>query len=460
MIEKIVETTIDRQRLIECGQNIGIGVSGGADSMVLLEVLYRLQQRRSCSFRLFVLHFEHGIRGEESVADMQFVRQYCAERGIPCIFEQRDVPAYAAQHGLNLEDAARRLRYDFFARCRRQHGLEAVAVAHHMDDLAETFLLHLIRGSGSEGLSALPYRRSGGIIRPMLDVTRAQIEEYANAQGIPYRQDSTNADLSNSRNYIRAELLPRMRKLNPEANNAIMRAGRIIAEEQQLLQRYTLQEYGAVAKESEGRVSLRISDLQLLEPAMLRRVLRTAIARCAGTLQDIDSTVIGRLEELVQRGETGRVFAVPDVFFAQTSYDLLIIDAKMYTINKIGQVSVSEGVADLPNGGSFCIRPAEYPSMLPQKEALCQYIDAEKLPGGCVVRTREAGDVFRPLGMQGSQKLKDWFIDHKIPREQREQQLLLCCGQEVLWIIGCALSEQLRLDPHTRQVYAIQYIMP
>ena len=125
MIEKIVETTIDRQRLIECGQNIGIGVSGGADSMVLLEVLYRLQQRRSCSFRLFVLHFEHGIRGEESVADMQFVRQYCAERGIPCIFEQRDVPAYAAQHGLNLEDAARRLRYDFFARCRRQHGLES-----------------------------------------------------------------------------------------------------------------------------------------------------------------------------------------------------------------------------------------------------------------------------------------------------------------------------------------------
>lgn len=169
--------------------------------MVLLHLLKQLQ--RPCGFRLSALHYEHGIRGVESEEDMHFVQEVCAKLGIPLIAERGNALREAQAQGHNLEDTARRLRYDFFARCCRTQGIDRVAIAHHKDDLAETFLLHLIRGSGPQGLCAMPYLRKDGIIRPLLDVSREQIEGYAVEHGIAFRQDSTNEDLHYSRNFLR-----------------------------------------------------------------------------------------------------------------------------------------------------------------------------------------------------------------------------------------------------------------
>lgn len=458
MIEKIVESTIIRHRLIECGQQVAVAVSGGADSMVLLHVLHRLQL--PCGFRLSALHYEHGIRGAQSEEDMRFVQETCAKLGIPLFVERGNALQIAQEQGKNLEDTARRLRYDFFARCCREQGIDRVAVAHHKDDLAETFLLHLIRGSGPQGLCAMPYLREDGIIRPLLDVSRKQIEAYAAEHGIAFRQDSTNEDLHYSRNFLRLQLLPQMRKLNPEVSDAIARAGRLLEEEQQLLTEYTLREYAAIAQEQQGRIILQIEELRLLPAAMRRRVLRMAVHRCTGTLQDVGSAAIEQLERLAEQGETGKIFSLPGIFFAQVNYGLLILSPKMYTIDKMEPMRIQPGENLLPDGGRLLIRPAERPNSFPPRQSLCQYIDAQKLPQNCMLRTRQEGDLFRPFGVQGSQKLKEWFIDRKIPREQREQQLLLCCGKEVLWIIGHSLSETLRVQPHTRHIYEVQYIRP
>lgn len=458
MIEKIVESTIIQHRLIECGQQVAVAVSGGVDSMVLLHLLKQLQL--PCGFRLSALHYEHGIRGTESEEDMHFVQEVCAKLGIPLIAERGNALREAQAQGHNLEDTARRLRYDFFARCCRTQGIDRVAIAHHKDDLAETFLLHLIRGSGPQGLCAMPYLRKDGIIRPLLDVSREQIEGYAVEHGIAFRQDSTNEDLHYSRNFLRLQLLPQMRRLNPEVNDAIARAGRLLEEDQWLLAEYIWKEYATVVQEQQGRIVLHLEKLQLLPAAMRRRVLRMAVQRCAGTLQNVGSAAIGQLERLAEQGETGKIFSLPGIFFAQVSYGLLILSPKMYTIDKIEQVCIEVGENLLPDGGRLLIRPAERPMHFPEKQSLCQYIDAQQLPQNCILRTRQEGDLFCPFGVQGSQKLKEWFIDHKIPREQREQQLLLCCGKEVLWIIGHSLSEVLRVQPNTRHIYEVQYIGP
>lgn len=458
MIEKIVESAIAQYRLIECGQRVAVAVSGGADSMVLLHVLNQLQQTRG--FTLLALHYEHGIRGAQSEEDMRFVQQACERLGVPLLTERGDAPGFAKAQGLNLEEAARKLRYDFFLRCCEVQGIDRVAIAHHRDDLAETFLLHLIRGSGPQGLQAMPYMRGGIFIRPLLDVTRSEIEAYAEERGIAFRQDSTNEDVRYSRNFVRLQVLPQLRKLNPEVTGAIARAGRILEEEQQLLAEYTLREYAAIAQEQPGRVALQLEALRQLPSAMRRRVLRKAVERCVGTLKDVGSAAMEQLEQLAVQGATGKVFSLPGIFFAQINYTLLILTKKMYTIDKMEQVCVGQGETLLPGGGRLTIKEAEAPEQFPNGKSLCQYIDAGQLPTDCVLRTRQEGDMFSPFGMQGSQKLKEWFIDHKIPREQRERQLLLCSGSQVLWIVGESLSELLRVHPQTQKICKMQYIRP
>ncbi len=458
MIEKIVESTIIRHSLVNPGQRVAVAVSGGVDSMVLLHLFWRLQNQ--FDFKLYALHYEHGIRKEQSIEDMEFVRIICNTLDIPLVIEQGDIVKMAKEKKMNLEEVARNSRYDFFSRCRREYAIDRVAVAHHKDDLVETFMLHLIRGSGPKGLCAMPYMRKDGVIRPLLDVSRQEIEQYAHQYKLRFRQDITNNDMHYSRNFLRLRLMPEMRTLNPKLNDAIARVSHMISEEQNLLEDYTMQEYIQIAHEDGQHIEMDCKKLCQCSQAMRRRLLRLAVFRCAKTLKNVDSVVIERLERMVQRGITGKRFCLSDVFFAQISYDLLILDAKMYTINKIGEVRLQKWKTCLPDGSMLILKKSQMPKHFPNAESLCQYIDADRLSSRCVVRTRQPGDIFSPLGMQGHQNLKKWFIDHKISREMREAQLLLCDGNEVLWIIGRQLSETLRIQANSSNICEIKYIMP
>ena len=268
MLETLVEKTIKKYNLISLGDRVGVAVSGGVDSMVLLHVLYTLSRRSG--FYVYALHFEHGIRAEESVGDMHFVEEQCEKMHIPFYSGSEDVPAIAAQTGENLEAAARRLRYAFFEERKRALKLSKIAIAHHKDDFAETFLLNLVRGSGMAGLTTMKYQRTPGIIRPMLDISRKDIEAYASAHNIPFRVDSTNAALKYARNYIRAEILPRMAALNPEVSSAIMRASEILGEEDSALFEYAKSEYHKISRREEGQIVLDLVGFNALPKAIRR----------------------------------------------------------------------------------------------------------------------------------------------------------------------------------------------
>jgi len=440
MVKEAARKTLQQAGGVPRGAVLGVAVSGGADSMVLLHVLRELAREQG--FSLLALHFEHGIRGAESLRDRAFVEKACAALGVRCRTESADVPAAARGGEGNIEAAARRLRYGFFARARAEEGLFMVAVAHHRGDAAESVLLHLLRGSGMAGLLPMAALREDGIVRPLLHVGREEILAYARAHGVAYVEDSTNADETYARNYLRREILPRLRRLNPRAEEAILRAAELLAEEDEALAALTEKIEGELAEIEGEKTRLDRAALLLQPVAVQRRLVRRAIGR-AGSLTDVDRAMIDRVLALAA-GESGREFAPGDKFFAGTAHNTLIIGQKMYKIDKNGSFALAaRGETPLWPGERMVVAPAPLPAVFPPQNSLRQIADEQAL-AGAVVRTRLPGDRFTPLGMKGGKPLADWMIDKKIAGEERGALPLVVRGNEVLWVVGHALSEKLR----------------
>ena len=456
MLETLVEKTIKKYNLISLGDRVGVAVSGGVDSMVLLHVLYTLSRRSG--FYVYALHFEHGIRAEESVGDMHFVEEQCEKMHIPFYSGSEDVPVIAAQTGENLEAAARRLRYAFFEERKRALKLSKIAIAHHKDDFAETFLLNLVRGSGMAGLTTMKYQRTPGIIRPMLDISRKDIEAYASAHNIPFRVDSTNAALKYARNYIRAEILPRMAALNPEVSSAIMRASEILGEEDSALFEYAKSEYHKISRREEGQIVLDLVGFNALPKAIRRRVVRMALLEFT-TLQDVEKQSVDRVLDLAASGRTGKGYSLEGRFFAHGSYRALIITDKLITIERKGVFPASLGTIEPWEGEFFLMQEVSrqsLPRKFPSAASMVQYADMDALKGA-VLRTRKSGDYLTPFGMEGTKKLKDWMIDEKIPREMRGSMPLLARDSEILWIVGHVLSEHVKVRRESKRICKISY---
>lgn len=455
MIRDKIEETIQQYRLILPGERIGVAVSGGVDSMVLLHVLENLASR--LEFSLVVLHFEHGIRGAESLRDMEFVKKQCALRQLPLAVGRGNVPGEVRETGESPEAVARRQRYAFFHEQKREQKLDKIAVAHHKDDGAETFLLNLIRGSGISGLTSMKIRRDPGIIRPMMEVTREEILEYARRNNVAFMEDSSNASAEYSRNYVRSEILPRMAKLNPAVSQAIMRASELLLEEDAALDTYTDLEYTRCVQEMGTSLLIDLAVFNALSLAIKRRVIRKGLSH-RYSLIDVDKNAVDRMIELARTGKTGKYFALQGKFFARVSYNALIISDKMYTIERNGSFSLREtGPTELWPGEMLFREPVEPPRQFPEKSSLVQFVNGEALEGA-EIRTRREGDRFSPFGVHGSKKLKDWMIDRKIPAEMRDGIPLLARDGEVLWVIGYGLSEKLRVGENAAAAERLCYI--
>ena len=248
MLYEDVRQCIEENGLIQKGDRVGVAVSGGADSVVLAFLLCAMSKKTG--FDLVILHYEHGIRGEESIRDMKFVEKFAEGLSVPIIVERGDVPQEAK--GESLESVARRLRYDFFLRVKRERGLASIAVAHHMGDLAETLVMNLVRGAGVDGLVAMRPKREPGIIRPMLYVKKQQILDFAEAYRLPFVYDSSNDSVEYTRNFVRREIMPKLNQLNPSAQESITRAYWLLRDDLDLLREYTEKEWAQVAKWEEA----------------------------------------------------------------------------------------------------------------------------------------------------------------------------------------------------------------
>lgn len=477
LLEK-VRATIRKHRMFGEGDTIVLGVSGGPDSVCLLHALKQLQQELAIA--LHVGHIEHGIRGEESRADAQYVENLGREWQLAVTVEYGDVPTYAAEHKLAIEEAARRVRYSFLGRVAHEVGARCIAVGHNADDQVETILMHWMRGSGLGGLRGiLPVQVLGAeawwsgpaikLVRPLLEVPRSKIEAYCQQHGLDPRFDRSNLDLTYHRNRIRHELLPHLESFNPRIRDVLRRSARVITDDCDYLRLQGLQAWQSLARESEGTITFPLKPWLELHPSLQRQLLREAIHRLRKSLRDIDWIHVEQARVGVEEKSTGAKITLPQGLFLFKEYEQFFIGEEKplpdLPLLMEGELPVNiPGTTALPKSNwqlrAEIMKRAEMPEEALQNEDPWQaHLDLEHTGKNLILRGRRTGDHFQPLGMYGKGKaLNEFMIDAKIPQHIRDRVPIVVSPQYIIWIAGWRVDERVKITRQTAQVLHLKFI--
>lgn len=450
-----VKATIQKHHMIKSGDTVVVGVSGGADSLCLLHVLKSLS--KLLDIKLFAVHLNHMFRGIDADKDAEFVEQICKDWEIPYRIVTFDVSAYAKEQGLSSEEAGREIRYKLFRESKDQLNANKIAVAQNSNDQVETILMRLLRGTGLEGLKGIDAVR-GDIIRPLLYCDRLSIEEYCKQNKLEPRVDKTNLQPIYLRNKIRLELLPYLKEsFNPNLNDAMIRLAQVAREENEYLEQQSEALLKNIACLQDNSIRIDTEKLMQLHSAMQKRLLRKAVEKLATTLNGFEYKHFQGILELLDKN-TGAAIELPKGLKAYISYENLIICKKIEMPDKKCYYKLKydcENYLD-ESEASISIRTIDCNdlSRIPKSPDTI-YLDADKIKHELILRSRESGDVISPIGMKGSKKLKDYFIDKKIPKEKRDQVLLLADGHEIVWILGSIISEKYKITSNTQKVMVL-----
>lgn len=471
MLQKLKQK-MDELHMVSSGDLLVAGVSGGADSVCLLLMLKELQN--SIDFQLEAVHVEHGIRGEESREDAAFVEELCQKHEIPCHKVSVDVPAFSSEKGLGLEEAARVLRYDVFSKMGKERNAK-IALAHHMEDNAETILFQMARGSSLTGLCGMqPIREDeNGVIyiRPLLWMHRSEIEEYLDVLGQKYCIDSTNKDIDYSRNYLRNVILPEIEKLNLQAVAHINRTAAQLSDVKDYLEEETLKHWNELAKVTDDGVKIEIDKLSTLHSVIQKEIVYKAICEAAGVKKDISEVHVLAILDLCEN-QSGKEVHLPYSIEAQKEHTILHVFKKKDVFREKNQVIVSREMLEnyRKNGEMMSLPLSEKDERLEiqifaksgkdmeiPKNPYTKWLDYDKIKQGFCIRTRQSGDYFICDVFHHHKKLKQYFIDEKIPISQREHMLLLAQQDLVLWLIGGRISEHLKVTADTKTIIELKY---
>ncbi|HEY7125533.1 MAG TPA: tRNA lysidine(34) synthetase TilS [Ktedonobacterales bacterium] len=473
-----VQKFIEEHHLLPQSGTVVVGVSGGPDSVCLLHALKTLcaPEGPFPLVMLHVAHLNHLLRGEESQADAAFVADLAAQWSLPCTIEQVDVAAQAKTARQSIEEAARAARYAFLRQVAAEIGAERIAVAHHADDQAETLVMHWLRGSGMAGLAGMhPLEKE--VIRPLLAVRRDEILAYCARHHLAFREDSSNQDPRFLRNRIRHVLLPTLEQYNPNLRETLLRQAEIFAEEERYLQVQVAAAWPQViiAQEKAGpgvaRVEGDVAAYRRLPLAIRRRLLRDLGLMVSGGEVSLELRHITAIDALLHRGVAGGwLLHLPrgmQVLRIQQRFKFGRLLAQIPAVQMMESVVLPvPGEACLP-GTRWLVRAqildgASTPSPgyeHTDAESRWGYMDLEAVQNylPLALRTRRAGDRFRPLGMTQEKKLQDVLVDAKIPRTERGM-LPLVCGADgtLLWVPGYLVSDLVKLTPTTRRVLVLE----
>lgn len=460
-LQDSIEQSIRERGLLRRGEKVLVAVSGGVDSMVLLQVLQALSQKHS--WRICVAHLNHQLRGRNSDADERLVVRAAKKLGLQVVVERAAVKKIAAAGKLSIEMAARKARHEFLARTAARLKISRIALAHHADDQVELFFLRLFRGSGSEGLTGMKWQNASPadpkiqLVRPLLGQSKEQLREYAVAEKIPFREDESNEWLDIQRNRIRRELLPLLRqKYQPEVQRTILRVMEILRGESEfaneVAERWVEQlKEGNKKRDARARHPCHYPDVPFddLPVAIQRRCIHMQLLRLgvpvdfskAEALRRTPKTPITMgLQLTVHRDESGLLHLQKSSVTASESKESVTIDMR-----KAGKLRHGN------RAFYWTVRPQKN-QRVPGPQIGREVFDAEKVGGRVVLRFWQPGDRFQPIGMARPVKLQDLFVNLKIPKEKRHHLIVAVTeGNEVFWVEGLRISEQFKLTPQTRR---------
>lgn len=479
-IFKIVEETIKNHKMFEPQDSVLVGVSGGPDSVALLHVLLKIAS--GLSLTLGVAHLNHGIRGNDSDRDEKFVASLAGKLKLPFYIKKKDVLSYKEHHKLSLEEAARRVRYEFFHQIAGENKYNKIALGHQANDNAELVLMYLFRGSGPTGISGIPpvrnnYSQYGKIVRPFLGLTRHEILDYLAAKKLEYVTDASNEDTKFLRNKVRSELIPLIKEsYNPRIIETVNRLSSIIRSDEEWIEDIITPFYEDIILYSkEKEIALSIPKLVRIHMAPKRRVIRKAIENLKGDLRRITFSHIASIIKLLERVPAFGSLDLPgsitvtrkeDTLYislgkkvrSKTGSDLENIKRPLfeYTIHKPGLKPKPLCIKETGSRLKFSVISAKNIVDIQSAGQRVAFFDMNSLTFPLVVRNFRHGDRFTPFGMTGSQKLKKFFINNKISRTKRANCPVLFSANKIIWIVGHRQGEFGKVIQSTVNVLKVQ----
>lgn len=458
-----VKRTLKKYNMLEFKDRVFIGVSGGPDSVALLHILYRL--REEFGIEMFVGHFNHMFRPEFSNNAKVFVKSLAEELGLPFILREYDVPQYIKRKQLSPEEAARELRYNFFTEEAKRCNANKIATGHTADDQAETVLLRIIKGSGSRGIKGIPPVRDNKFIRPLIDLSRKEIENFLKKNNIKYLLDPSNTEPIYLRNKVRLELIPTLKKeYNPNIIKALTNLSNILREEEDFIEGILedVSDEILCIKEN-NRLEIDINSFSKLALAIQRGVIRRGIELLNKEIKGISFRHISDILGLLNKNLSGKSLNLPKGLVVHKEYNKLILIKDRegnfgcfdynYDVRVPGKINIQIGKFFY----QFIFEVKEIDKIsIDFENKNTAFLDFDKTGEVFVIRNRRPGDRFHPLGMKGTKKLKEYFIDEKIPRRERNTLPLIANNNNILWVTGKRISEDVKLIEKSKKALIIE----
>ena len=447
-MEDRVLKTIKDYKLIEKGDTIIVGASGGPDSQFMIYILNSLKSQ--IDFEITLAHLNH-LHRKEAKNDEELVRKTAEKLNLKFFSRARSMDDYAKKHGLSSEDAGRRLRYEFFNDLAREYDNSKIAVAHNKDDQAETVLMRIIRGTGLDGLRAMDYK-TANIIRPILDIKKSEILAYLDRQKILYAIDHTNFENDYTRNKIRLDIIPKLEEINPKAIDQIYNLSRLANDDLKILDSVIDEKFKKLAKPERDQIIFDKVKFDATDQAILRRIIRKSIEILNGEIKDISKENIDEFLTIKDLDNGKKI--IIDKLVLRKTYD-------SYILENMNRREKFEEVISLPENGQINfdglnIKTSIINTNKYEKSKNIGYFDYDKLAFPLKVRTRRNGDRFIPLGHKSEKKLKDFFIDQKIDREKRDRFPLILSDDKIVWITSLRISDEFKVTESTKKILKIE----
>ncbi len=469
---KAVKETVIKHSMFKYGDAVLAGVSGGADSVALVHILLKLLPE--FDLHMGIAHFDHGLRSAESDRDAEFVLSVANKLNLPCYSKKVDVKKFSTQHKLSTEEAGRILRHNFLTETAREHGFDKIALGHQKNDMAETVLINILRGSGPQGISGIPPKRDM-IIRPLINISRSDIEYFLRSENIAHITDSSNMDPRFLRNRIRNRLIPLLAsEYNSEIIETLNRTAEILRDEQNWLDSMIDPLFEKIKLPADNaNVTISIPELRKIPIAAAKRIIRKAVFEVKGNLHGVGFRHMDAILELITSDNKKNQFDLPGRVGIKREKDMLVIirrknkgrvkcisehngmqhslfeyqigGPQTVVIKEIGQLIQ---LTELSSIQVLCLKETKFYAVDPQEA----YMDMASICYPLIVRSFRPGDRFSPLGLSGFQKLKKFFINNKIPFAQRKSIPILECSGKIIWVAGYRIDDSVKVKPYTQKV--------
>ncbi|SMP70360.1 tRNA lysidine(34) synthetase TilS [Anoxynatronum buryatiense] len=456
-----IEKKILQSALFQPGDRILVGLSGGPDSVCLLHALAMLGKKWPLT--LYAAHLNHNLRGMAANRDAAFAMRFARQMGVHCVVKSEDVGTVAREKRLSVETAARLCRYEFLNEVAERIEADWIAVAHHQNDQAETLLMNLLRGSGLKGLGGMA-PCNGKVIRPLLEVSRDEVMAYCAHHQLDFCQDETNEMPEATRNKIRLELMPHLAVFNPEIVSNLGRTATLLREDEAALNQLAEEAMNTQAYQEESSCQYENEALNRLPDALLSRVLRNTWQQMTTTTHTLTYRQVKQAVGMIRNPVQEKWLHWPGDIYVKITWKKTIFMPKAEkpetTTAPMPPVLLKRnGVTWLPRGrGSvFSREMAAGSARVKRHDPHCQVIAADDLTQDLVMRSRRPGDRWNPMGMNGSKTIKKTLVDAKVQGEDRENCLLLCHGETILWVTAWGISEGAALRPETKRTLVLEY---